>query len=366
MIVKNRYTYNNILNNKKSKILFVYINFSTFVEKDFISLNNKANVIKYKFIPHKQLFKFTYQYIKQLSFLIKNINKIDIIYCWFSDYHSFLPALFSKLFNKKMVIITGGTDAVCISELNYGTLCNKNLRSYLTKKSYQMSNLILPVNKSLIKGTNYYANKNGIKTGIKNYVDNITAEITEVATGYDSDKWKLNPNIKKEKRVITVAQISDMRTYKLKGIDLFIDIAKQLPDTNFVIIGMSVNIQEKIKKDAPSNLIIYEFIENNDLINHLAKAKVYCQFSLSEGLPNALCEAMLCECVPVGSNVNGIPDGIGDTGFILHEKNSTKATELVVKALNSETQKGIEARNHIINNFSHKKREELLFNLLEL
>ena len=354
------------MSKKKRKILFVYINFSTFVEKDFISLQKKAEVIKYKFIPHKQLFKFLFQYIKQLFFLILNIHKVDIIYCWFSDYHSFLPALFSKIFNKKMIIVTGGTDAVCIKELNYGTLCGNNLRSFLTKKSYQMSNLILPVNKSLIEGINFYVKKSGIKTGIRNYVNNITAEIVEVATGYDSEVWKLHSNIKKENRVVTVAQIRDMRTFKLKGIDLFIDIAKQLPDVDFVVIGMSEEIQEEIKNDKPQNLVIYEFVENKKLVDYLAKAKVYCQLSLSEGLPNALCEAMLCECVPVGSNVNGIPDGIGDTGFILKEKNNIKAKELVVRALNSDMQKGVNARNYIINNFSHEKRERLLFNLLEL
>jgi len=35
-----------------------------------------------------------------------------------------------------------------------------------------------------------------------------------------------------------------------------------------------------------------------------------------ERLPNALhCEAMLCECVPVGTRYCGIPTAIGDTGL---------------------------------------------------
>jgi glycosyltransferase involved in cell wall biosynthesis len=40
-----------------------------------------------------------------------------------------------------------------------------------------------------------------------------------------------------------------------------------------------------------------------------------------EGFPNALGEAMACGCVPIGSNVSGIPELIGDTGLILSEKN---------------------------------------------
>ena len=209
-------------------------------------------------------------------------------------------------------------------------------------------------------------NKTGIKIGIKFYVKNIKSEFFELPTGYDSSLWYFSEKQKKEDSVITVGGVSNMITFKRKGIDLFIDVARKLPEIKFIIIGVSSEIHEFIKKDKPENLIVHEYIENSRLVDYMAASKVYCQFSLSEGLPNVLCEAMLCECIPVGSDVNGIPDGIGTNGFILKERDVNQATELVKKALMSDAALGKKARQHIIDNYSHEKREESLYKLLDL
>ncbi len=351
---------------KKKQIILIYPNFSTFVEKDFISLKKKAHVLKYEFRPEKQMLKFFYEIIRLKIFLLRNIRKTDIIYCWFAGYHSLLPMIFGKIFKKKAVIIVGGNDAVSIPEIKYGIFYKKGIRALFVKLSYKFSNLILPVNKSLIKGMNYYADKAGIKTGVLYFVKNLKTKLIELPTGYDSTKWYFKGNIRKEQSVVTVAGINNIRTYKLKGIDMFIKVAKMMKETTFIIIGISLKIQELIKKDIPDNLKMYEYIENRKLIDYIAKSKVYCQFSLSEGLPNALCEAMLCECIPVGSDVNGIPDGIGDYGFILKERDVDQAVDLVKKALTSDDVLGKQARQHIIDNFSHEKREQYLYQLLEL
>ncbi len=348
------------------KIIFIAPNFSPFVEKDYITLKKKAYVKEFIYNPQKQLNKIVREIARLFVFLIKNIRKSDIIYCWFADYHSFFPMLFAKIFNKQAVIIVGGYDAVSIPEINYGVFNKKGILPILVKLSYKMSTLILPVDKSLIEGTNYYANKKGIKTGVKHFVKNLKATIVEVPTGYDSSKWIKKEEIHKNQTVITIASTKNMVTYKLKGLNLFIELAKKMQDKEFLIIGVSLKIQNYIKSKNIKNLKVYAFVENNQLVNYLAKSKVYCQFSLSEGLPNVLCEAMLCECVPVGSSANGIPKGIGEAGFVLEEQNVDKAVELVKKALASSDDLGKKARQHIINNFSHEKREQSLYKLLNL
>lgn len=348
----------------EKQIIFIYSGFSTFVEKDYHSLKKKARVLDYHFIAEKQLHRFFFEYLRMTWFLIKNINKTDILFCWFADYYSFLPALFGKIFRKKTVIIVGGKDAISIPEIEYGIFYKKGLQSLMTAWSYRMADLILPVNKSLIESTNYYVDRRGIKAGVKHFVKNLEADMIEVPTGYDSNKWNYNDKEKKKQKVITIAGAKDLKTFKRKGLDFFIEVAKKMPNVEFVIIGVSTEIHDYIKKDKPNNLIIKEYVKNTQLVNYISDAKVYCQFSLAEGLPNVLCEAMLCECIPVGSNTNGIPDGIGDTGFILEDRDVDQAVLLVQKALNSDDELGKKARQRIIDNFSHEKREQTLYKLL--
>ena len=79
---------------QKPSILFVYINYSSFVKADFDILSANADVTKYQFKPVKGLIKMGIELFKELYFLIFNISKYDAVYIWFGDYHSLLPVSF--------------------------------------------------------------------------------------------------------------------------------------------------------------------------------------------------------------------------------------------------------------------------------
>jgi glycosyltransferase involved in cell wall biosynthesis len=348
---------------KKKRVCLFYLDYSTFVKEDDRIFSSEFDLTKYRFVTSKKLNLFIYQFIKQFWFLSINIRKFDVIYCWFSDYHSFLPMLFGKIFSKKNIIIVGGYDAVALPEINYGVFQKKDIRSFLARLSFRFANLIIPVDESLIYSDNNFTNKNGIKLGVKHFVKNLKAKFVVVPTGYDYQKWKRR-NTPKKNIVLTVASIPDSKTIVLKGVDLFIEISKIMNSIEFIIIGVKDNMFPALNKIIGNNVKLIGFATSEELLKYYSEAKVFCQLSVSEGLPNTLCEAMLCECIPVGSNVGGIPTAIAEHGFILQNKDINEAKKVIKKALDAPEQFGLEARQHIINNFGIEKRKNSLFNLL--
>ena len=73
---------------------------------------------------------------------------------------------------------------------------------------------------------------------------------------------------------------------------------------------------------------------------------------------SVVCEAMLCKCIPVGTNSNGIPTAIGDCGFILQGRTAGEAARLVKNAMDSPASLGDAARRRIEKNFTWIRRSE--------
>jgi glycosyltransferase involved in cell wall biosynthesis len=143
-------------------------------------------------------------------------------------------------------------------------------------------------------------------------------------------------------------------------------VARKCPDLKFVLIGLNrqyLNWTEATYQVSEiSNLkIIPSFCPGEILVEYFNKATVYVQISITEGMPVSLGEAMLCECVPVGSNVNGIPDAIGNTGVVVTERNVTSLEAALRKALSMDT--GKEARKYTLSNFSIAGREKKILGI---
>ncbi len=330
-------------NNKKLNILVVYYgNKTTFIQRDM-------DILK----KHYQVDEINIKYVKDLILLLKKILLSDIIYIWFAGKHAGIAVLIGKLFGKKSILIIGGYDAAKVPEINYGLWAVGSLSDkLLAKLALKHSDKILVVDQSLKDDL--------IKNSKIKYKEK---DIVYIPTGYDPNYWK--PAGKKENIVLTVSVVK-RNNLKRKGLITFVKAAKFLPNVKFVVVGKFADSSiDILRKMAGKNVIFTGFISDKELLRYYQKSKVYCQLSRYEGLPNALCEAMLCECIPVGTHYCGIPTAIGDTGFYVPYGDIEKTVEAIKMALNSPPELGKKARERIMSLFPSERREKELIKIME-
>ena len=248
----------------------------------------------------------------------------------FGGYHTVAPAIWSKILNKKFVIVLGGYDCVSFPQIGYGAFANKWMRKAVIL-SYKRADLLLPVHDSLIFSEYKYTSEFPSTQGIKAFVPNLKTPFTTIFNGYDSSKWPANLALKKPLTAITIAAgIEENRRSVLKGIDLVLELALAHPEMQFVIVGGSL-------VNTPINVVVHPQLPQSELLKLLQQSQFYLQLSISEGFPNALCEAMLCGCIPIVSNVASMPEIIGDSGAVLNHKNRAELSAILEK-IQSENQ----------------------------
>ena len=338
----------------KSKIIsFIYTLPTTFVIKDIKYLKSIGyNVFEIKSSPLKNIFLFSINRFRELLKGLFIIPISNFVIVWFSDYHGFIPLIISKLFSVKSIIMVGGYDAMSDKEINHGVFSKNNLRQKIVKMNFKLASEIWVVDQTLSKGCKKAFLQNKINSGLINWMPEIEKKIKVVPTGYSSNFWKCSIS-KSPKTVLTVGNFNNPRVLSLKGIPLMLKLANELPDFKFRIVG--INLESLIPVNTkPSNVELIKLKNKTELRGYFSESQYYIQASRLEGLPNALCEAMLCECIPIGNEVFGIPNAIGDTGLLF---NGIKEIEQIKSFLrNNHSKTGIKARQRIIALFNEEKR----------
>jgi glycosyltransferase involved in cell wall biosynthesis len=358
----------------KKKILFIknlYQN-PKFITNDLEILNKEYSVKLLNFKSRRNAL-IIFSLIYQFFYLLFNIWKFDLLYIWFADYLSFYPVLFSKLTGKKSIICAGGYEATYIPEINMGVFTNaslsKKVRAFCVRYSLKNCTCILPVDETLIEHTNNYIysdipGKAPLKDGIKHFIPGIKTAFHTMYLGYDSDFFSKPANISKERSVVSAGLIVNDDEFRRKGFDLLIKAAAEMPDVKFVLIGFDEDHLVKLKSSVTPNVELHGIVPYEKLVEKYSKAKVYAQFSMFEGMPSSICEAMLCECIPVGSDVNGIPKIISGCGYIIGRKDIADIKAAILRALGQPDTFGKKSREHIIKNFNFQIRERELLKLL--
>lgn len=340
------------------RLLYIKLADTSFIRVDEEILKRHF-VVKPFLLKTRPFLLFVLDLVRLKLFLLRHLPFSDGVFIRFADHYAAFIALFTMLFRKKLIIVSGGYDAVHIPEYNYGVY-HSRLRGCCARFAFRHADLILPNNPTLVKNVNTYSNDYPRPEGILHFVPDTKARIQVVYNGFNPELWPADDAQRQANKVVTVAFVNDYRTYKLKGIDSFIELAHRMPDVRFAIAGLSAALVAELKLNIPSNLEVLPAVPHSELPAFYRSAKVFCLLSLTEGMPNVLCEAMLSGCIPVGTSVNAIPEVIGDTGFVIMKREIGEMEEKVRLALSASATLSKSARLRIAENFSLERREKEL------
>lgn len=349
---------------KSKKVIFYsFPTSSTFIKKDIELLKKNYEVLIFQLCSESN-FKFITSLISQFVKILFKIKTIDVFICHFASYASFFPVLLSKLFQKPCYIIVAGSDATKICSMRYGNFCLP-LYGYVTKKSLEYASIILPVHKSLAYQDYSYFEGGAPAQGFTVFAPKtVTKKIIELPYGYDSSVFKLKDGSKnKPDSFITVGNFDSEVVVKRKGADLLIELACKNPNYFVTIVGWKLPLPEQ----NPTNLTILPSLSQAEIANLFDEHEYYCQLSIMEGFPNALAEAMIKGCIPIGSNVSAIPEMIDKFGYVLMKRDFNELDKLINDIRkNKITKISMQgASNHILTNYSLKRRENQLLSLIE-
>jgi glycosyltransferase involved in cell wall biosynthesis len=204
--------------------------------------------------------------------------------------------------------------------------------------------------------------------GIAHFCPSLNTPWRPIHNGFAIDYFHALQGGKRPLSFICVAAIDGERRFRVKGMDSLLHLAHRFPQCSFAVVGVA-NEARQLFGELPKNLTIYPFLDKAVFRKLLSAARFYLQLSISEGFPNALCEAMLSECVPIGSRVGGIPFIIGDTGFVMDHHAPGYQEKMLEEIITSDEGRleylGKQARARVRQEFPMEARSAALFDVLE-
>ncbi|MEM6345699.1 MAG: glycosyltransferase family 4 protein [Bacteroidota bacterium] len=336
---------------KQDKILFVSVQMPSFVRQDHEFLRELYEVRKFEFGIMKGAQMFARQ-IQLLFWVLGNIWGAKYVYIWFADYHALIPSLMAKLLGKPVFLVMAGYDAANLPEYRYGAFI-KPVRGWFVRQNTKLADEIFPLSHFLVR----QLEQNTQRT----YGDKI--KVTHL--GGPINQFKPEPGLAKDGSVICVSGGADVNRMKIKGVDFYAEVARQCPEVQFIVVGITGDAKTWLDSIKPDNLQVLGWTKREELVALYNRASVVCQFSRYEGFGMVLLEGMLCECVPVSVVGIGPAEVIDEEcGFLIPEYDPKQGADRVRKAIQQQAQLGPVARQKVVNGFAMQHRIDRLMGVI--
>jgi glycosyltransferase involved in cell wall biosynthesis len=279
---------------------------------------------------------------RQVLNVLLGVLHAQLVFCWFASVYAAIAILAAEMLGKKSLVVIGGVDVAKEKEFGYG-LWISPWKSALVGRAIKKAARVLVVDQSL---------REELLRRVGYPGDNIEV----LPTGFDHAFWR--PSGEKEPLVLTVAAIQSDGRLKIKGIDILFEVARTLPQTQFLLIGFDCSKFRNLVP--PTNLTLFPVLDQAELLRFYQRAAVYCQPSRREGLSNTLCEAMLCGCIPVVTDVGGSARAVGTCGIVVPPEDPAALAAAIGRAFEMPESAGGKARERIIELFPRQNRENRL------
>jgi glycosyltransferase involved in cell wall biosynthesis len=271
----------------------------------------------------------------------------DVSVSWFASVYTVALVAASKAARRRSLVVLGGVDTARDPSIGYG-IWTSRWRRPLLRWALRRADRILAVDRSLIDTLS-------ASSGLSDL------PIDVLPTGYDSSFW--TPGAARSRSVLAVAGCRTAERTLVKGVDRIVETARAMPDVPFTLVGTDPDLVAPF--EPPRNLALVASLDAASLRERYRDASVFCLASRHEGLPNALCEAMLCGCVPVATRVGGVADTIGEAGELVAGGDVAELVSAVRRALEAPDARRAAARARIVERYPIERRESRLVEIIE-
>ena len=238
-----------------------------------------------------------------------------------------LARIISKKYNIPYIVSLLGTD---VHNLKYGTKY-----WYFAKEVLDDAKIICSVSHQLIEKCE--EEKIQIDKNKVLYIDNI----------YDEGKFCIGDK-KVIRKKLSISEADRIILYagnlvEVKNVETLINAFSEIIKINmhYKLFIAGSGFKEKYLKKIVNELKLNNdvcFLGNlfqEDLVNYMNAADVFCLPSKNEGTPNVIIESLLCGIAVVASNVGGIPEVIthGKNGYLFEPTNIQNLRNLLMKSL---------------------------------
>lgn len=357
-----------ISNSDRPRLLFSYLSPTSFVKDDRALLEKYYDVRAFHFDAENNASArgLARLWGRQLQWLLRELPKADLVYGWFADHHAVLPVTLGRWFGVPTAIVLGGMDCNWLPEYDYG-VWDSRWRAPLVRWAVQQADVLPTVSQTLIEAEERYSNWPALRrNGIRVHVPDLQTPHPVVPLGFRAADWSLGPAQRKD-AITTVALIDSWRTFRIKGLDLFLAAARRMPEVTFRIVGVAPNFADTLREEAtvPENTTVLPPRPREALSSVYQESAVYAQLSRVEAFGLVVGEAMLSGCIPVVSGVGQPPELVGETGEIVPRPDPGEIAEALRRALRrNEASARRAARRRIETHFSMDQREEHLLEVL--